>query len=485
MRLVFSAEIQCSRRILRTCLRSFRRRKHESLLNRRCFYIQLCKLSKLRLRLILDTPAVQLQCKAIEPWPYLNRFRRRSTEFLKEKIGQGSVYMYCGNPLVMQNDEVKQQLKTGCSCIPSRLGTVTLPSTADSPTFPQITLIIEGGIGLYPSRRSECNPSSATKDGPLPLIAEQSTMNHLSYGYYYSKGAYLPADSGLAVLDPRRSGNCKMQCTSSLLIRLTLDWRPMPIHTDVGPLGLACLSKSHPSIHRVSILEQLGLSAFPCFNRFPYHVALAGCLKGGPAFLDHKQPPTIFRVRRTLQGSLGHAYLLQIRSHFSGRDGWASELLIQDSHGTASVKQQRIQANVVLQPEPARPATQASSYPSTRMAFSKSTPKDQIAPSTFLPSPGSVSPLSTPDFSSCLTGIFGKLVREQVQSCLQFTGQSLSLAIIAPDMSPRNDAGTIHPADVLGPSTPLACISPDTRGPKVYAGGIRWTYSIDLKGLSI
>ncbi|KAK1490971.1 hypothetical protein CTAM01_10464 [Colletotrichum tamarilloi] len=122
-------------------------------------------------------------------------------------------------------------------------------------------------------------------------------------------------------------------------------------------------------------------------------------LRGGPAFLDHKQPPTIFRVRRTLQGSLGHAYLLQIRSHFSGRDGWASELVgrkkgrarsikpqadprfsranpaIGDSHGTASVKQQRIQANVVLQPEPARPATQASSYPSTRMAFSKSTPK--------------------------------------------------------------------------------------------------------------
>ncbi|UQC77058.1 uncharacterized protein CLUP02_02524 [Colletotrichum lupini] len=369
-----------------------------------------------------------------------------------------------------------RQLKTA-----SRLGTVTLPSTADSPTFPQITLIIEGGIGLYPSRRSECNPSSATKDGPLPLSQREhlrweidNSPEHekqVSYGYYYSKGAYLQSTLGWqswtqgvqAIAKCNAPAFSFVSLSTGVLCRSTLmlghsDW---PVFQNQYRLFEAVQKSIRPSIGHPSLSSWASSTASVALV-CPYFQPVTN-LRGGPAFLDHKQPPTIFRVRRTLQGSLGHAYLLQIRSHFSGRDGWAT---IGDSHGTASVKQQRIQANVVLQPEPARPATQASSYPSTRMA-------DQIAPSTFLPSPGSVSPLSTPDFSGCiflfmdhpgLTGIFGKLVREQVQSCLQFAGYVTS--------ERRWDYVEIHPDSASHPAD-----SPDTRGPKVYAGGIRWAYS--------
>lgn len=154
---------------------------------------------------------------------------------------------------------------------------------------------------------------------------------------------------------------------------------------------------------RLCALISVSLSCCPRWLSQVLNVSRAPVtnLRGGPAFLDHTQPPTVLPVRRTLRGSLGHAYLLQIRSHFSGRNGWMdrrvggqkegksekheapslSKLVfranpaIGDSHGTASVKQQRFQADVLLQPEPARPATQAFSYPSTRMAFSKSIPK--------------------------------------------------------------------------------------------------------------
>ncbi|KAK1690058.1 hypothetical protein BDP55DRAFT_628582 [Colletotrichum godetiae] len=56
---------------------------------------------------------------------------------------------------------------------------------------------------------------------------------------------------------------------------------------------------------------------------------------------------------------------------------------IEDSHSTASIKQQRIQADVLLQPsQPA--ASQASSYPSTSMAFSKSNPKPAVQRPAYL-----------------------------------------------------------------------------------------------------
>ncbi|KAK1726385.1 uncharacterized protein BDZ83DRAFT_264124 [Colletotrichum acutatum] len=89
------------------------------------------------------------------------------------------------------------------------------------------------------------------------------------------------------------------------------------------------------------------------------------------------QPPTIFRVRRTLHGSLDHAYLLQIRSHFSGRNGLMDRRVGRRKGRVRSIKPQACPGPI--QPSETHTVRQVSSNRESRpMCFSNPSQPAQL-----------------------------------------------------------------------------------------------------------